>query len=156
MPVSTLKWDTYQDHAQRALARCTSSTIVTVAAVAGAFMKGPLGASIAAGLAAPLGMLAESHIAKNIDDPRVRDEFEQATIGRAIAEALRKAIVGQAAGYALEYASEWLSSSGASLVSKAIEAIKGALSGASLGLAQDAIDSQASAAEGLALALLEK
>ncbi|KAH6917994.1 hypothetical protein BKA70DRAFT_1554159 [Coprinopsis sp. MPI-PUGE-AT-0042] len=145
-----------QDHAQRALALCTSSTIVTVASIAGFFMKGPFGAGIAAGLSTPLAKLAESHIAGNIQDPRLRDEFEQATIGRAIVESLTNAIGGEASGYAMQYAGDWLSSSGTELVSKAIEAIKGALSGASLGLAQDVVNTRAGASEALAIALIGK
>ena len=138
------------------MARCTSSTIVTIAALAGTFLNGPLAAGFAAGLSTPFAMLAESHIANNIEDPRLRAEFEEATIGKAISEALHNTLGGMAAGEALEFVAEWLSKDVATLVKRAIEMIAGALAGASLGLAQDAIDAQATASEVSVMALIGK
>ena len=129
---------------------------MTVAVFAGAFLNGPLAAGLAAGLSTPLAMLAESHIAKNIEDPRLRAEFEEATVGRAVSEALKNIIGGAAAGEALEFVAGWLSTELTTLVKKAIEVIAGALAGASLGLAQDAIDAQAPASEDLVMTLIGK
>ncbi|TEB28097.1 hypothetical protein FA13DRAFT_1735992 [Coprinellus micaceus] len=99
-------------------------------------------------------MLAESHIANNIEDPRLRAEFEEATIGMAVSEALKNTIGGAATGESLEFVAEWLSKDVATLVKKAIEMIAGALGGANLGLAQDAIDAQASTSEASVMPLI--
>lgn len=127
---------------------------MTVATLAGVFLNGPLAAGLAAGLSTPLAMLAESHIANNIEDPRLRAEFEEATIGMAVSEALKNTIGGAATGESLEFVAEWLSKDVATLVKKAIEMIAGALGGANLGLAQDAIDAQASTSEASVMALI--
>jgi hypothetical protein len=71
-----------------------------------AFGNPIIGCVIGAGLSTPLGILAETGIAKaNIDDPRVRSEIEEATVGRYIYETLRNM---RAAGTA-SFAAEWLS-----------------------------------------------
>ncbi|TEB28099.1 hypothetical protein FA13DRAFT_830119 [Coprinellus micaceus] len=79
-----------RDHALRASARCTSSTTVTAAALAGAWVMGALGGFVAAGLSTPLAMLVRSHIAKNIEDPGLRAEFEEVTVKRALFDSIKK------------------------------------------------------------------
>ena len=76
-------------------------------------------------------MIAESHIVQTIDDPRLRDEFQEATVGRAICDSLVNMVGGAAGGYASQYVGQWLSKYGTSLVGKAIS--KGASTAASTG-----------------------
>jgi len=83
---------------------CTNSSIVCVGILIGTGFASPiLGAVIGAGLASPLGILAENEIKKAlIDDPHVRSQFEEATVGRYIYETLRNMVAAGAASYLAE------------------------------------------------------
>ena len=72
-----------QDQAQRAMAHCTSSNILTGAALGGG-LAGPLGGSVAAFLATPLAILARNGIARGIEDPRIRAQFEALRAGEEV------------------------------------------------------------------------
>jgi hypothetical protein len=56
---------------------------------------GALGGFVAAGLSTPLAMLVRSHIAKNIEDPGLRAEFEGVTVKRALFDSIKNAIAGE-------------------------------------------------------------
>ncbi|KAH6917993.1 hypothetical protein BKA70DRAFT_1416018 [Coprinopsis sp. MPI-PUGE-AT-0042] len=147
-----------QDHARRALANCSNSSIVTVAAVVGGFLPGgPAAAGLLAGLATPFALMAESQWADTIDDPRLRDEFEEATIGSAVVEGLTNMLGAAAGGYAGKYVGQWLGKYGKTLVGKAVAkagsnaASKGAKAGSKAG--QNAIDA---ASEAAAILLVQK
>ena len=75
-----------QDQAQRAVAHCTNSNILTGAALGG----GQVGVF----LATPLAILARNGLAKGINDPRVRAQFE-ATIEQAFRASLKNAVSGE-------------------------------------------------------------
>jgi hypothetical protein len=63
-----------------------------------AFASPVLGLVIGAGLATPLGILEETGIADGIDDPRLRGEIEEATIGRYIYRTMRNMLAPRVAG----------------------------------------------------------
>lgn len=66
-------------------------------------MGGPLGGAIGAGLSTPIAILVESEIKNTITDPRLKAEFQEATIGRYIYETLRNTIAAGAAGYLAKF-----------------------------------------------------
>lgn len=76
------------DHAVRAMARCANSTIVCVGVVLGFMLGETTGSIIGAGIATPIAIWVETEISQYIEDPRLRGEFEEATIGRYIGETL--------------------------------------------------------------------
>ncbi|ETW87826.1 hypothetical protein HETIRDRAFT_245866, partial [Heterobasidion irregulare TC 32-1] len=79
-----------EDHAARAIAYCANSTTVMVGITIGTCLGGPIGAMIRAGLATPIGILAEMALAGYlVHDPRLKAQFEEATIGRFLYESLR-------------------------------------------------------------------
>lgn len=108
----------------RAIAVCTNSAIVCAGIVIGAYFGGPLGAVIGAGLATPIGILAEDKIANIWEkNPRLKAQFEEATIGRYIYETLRNMAAAGLGGYL----AEWLGSLAATEMSSAVVSILKAL-----------------------------
>jgi hypothetical protein len=81
---------------------------VCAGVIIGDAIGGPLGAAIGAGLSTPLEILVETQIAGIITDPRIRAEFEEATIGRYIYETIRNCVVAGAAAYVAEFLSAHL------------------------------------------------
>ncbi|KAL9101179.1 MAG: hypothetical protein Q9163_003538 [Psora crenata] len=103
-----IKQTVKKEQAARALATCTNSTIVCagilVGMAVGTALGNPLiGGVIGAGLASPIGILAETKIADAlIDDPRVRSDIHEATVGRYIYETLRNMLAAGAAAFLAE------------------------------------------------------
>jgi hypothetical protein len=65
---------------------------------------GPVGAAIGAGIATPIGILAETTLANAlVHDPRLRAQVEEATIGRYLFETLRNMGAALVAGYLGKY-----------------------------------------------------
>jgi len=93
-----------EDYTARAIAKCTNSTLVMFGTIVGGlvcsvFANPVIGIVIGAGIASPFGIWAETQIAiKCITDPAVRDQIEEATLGRYIFETLRNIVSAGAAG----------------------------------------------------------
>lgn len=82
---------------------CANSSIVCCGIVVGCYFGGPLGAAIGAGITTSLAILVEAQISGTIEDPHLRAQFEEATIGRYLYETLRNALAAGAAGYLAEF-----------------------------------------------------
>lgn len=109
-----------QDQATRAMAVCTNSTVVCAGIVIGTFLGGPLGGVIGAGLATPIGILAEEKIVQVwVKNPGLKAQFEEATIGRYIYETLRNMGGAAIAGYL----GAWLGSLTAAEMDSAVVAL---------------------------------
>jgi hypothetical protein len=78
-----------QEHSRRAIAKCTNSTIVSIGIFVGILIGGPSGAMVGAALTTPLGIAVEKMLKDTyIQDPKLRAEFEEVTIGRVLYETL--------------------------------------------------------------------
>ncbi|KAI5117143.1 hypothetical protein M0805_000070 [Coniferiporia weirii] len=94
------------DHALRAVSYCANSSIVVCGFAIGAFIGGPIGGALGAGFATPLAILVETEIAgRFITDPRLKAQFEEATIGRYFRETILNL-----AGGAIGVFSKWIGS----------------------------------------------
>ncbi|KAF7364108.1 CNVH-domain-containing protein [Mycena sanguinolenta] len=69
--------------------RTFRSTAIAGLGSIGAYFGGPIGAALLAGAATPITIMMEQWVGSNyIDDPVLRQEFEEATLGRYIIETL--------------------------------------------------------------------
>lgn len=89
--------------AKRALAFCANSSTVAVGILIGCLVGGVGGGMIGAALATPLGIAAETLIKHTIDDPVLRAQFEDMTLGRVVYETLRNTLAVGAAGVLAGY-----------------------------------------------------
>ncbi|KAJ7141962.1 Cyanovirin-N, partial [Mycena crocata] len=78
-----------EDRFRRAMIHASGSTAVSVLGAIGGKFGGPIGAALIAGAATPLKMLLEQWAGSNlINDPVLRQEFEEATLGKYIIETI--------------------------------------------------------------------
>ncbi|KAF8310744.1 hypothetical protein DL93DRAFT_2061772 [Clavulina sp. PMI_390] len=91
------------DHALRALALSGNSTIVCVGIMLCIMVSASIGAAIGAAATTGLGIFVESKVAAKIEDPQLRAQFAEATVGRYIYETLRNTAAAGAAAYLAEY-----------------------------------------------------
>jgi len=75
-----------EDHALRAAALCSNSTIVAGATIIGGYIGGSLGSAIAAGLSTPIAILAETAFSSDVRDPRLKEAFREATLERYLTD----------------------------------------------------------------------
>ncbi|KAK7044683.1 CNVH-domain-containing protein [Favolaschia claudopus] len=76
-----------EDRFRRAMIHASGSTAVAVLTSVGAYLGGPIGAALVAGVSTPLKMMLEQWAGSNlIGDPVLRQEFEEATLGKYIIE----------------------------------------------------------------------
>lgn len=101
--VSLYHWITGDtEHAKRAAAKSTKSTIVTAGTLVGSLLGGPLGSFVGTGLATLLGIVVENFLKNLLDDPKLKAEFEGITAGGVALEVLANALVAGIVAGAVE------------------------------------------------------
>ncbi|KAJ7267003.1 hypothetical protein B0H12DRAFT_1068210 [Mycena haematopus] len=82
-----------QERFKRAMIHASGSTAVALLGSVGAYFGGPIGAALIAGAATPLKIMLEQWAGSNlISDPVLRQEFEEATLGKYIIETITNMI----------------------------------------------------------------
>ncbi|KAJ7266981.1 hypothetical protein B0H12DRAFT_1320948 [Mycena haematopus] len=82
-----------EERFKRAMIHASGSTALALLGSIGGFFGGPAGAALIAGAATPLKMMLEQWAGSNlIDDPVLRQEFEEATLGKYIIETITNMI----------------------------------------------------------------